>query len=370
MAHLHKKMKKGRPYYYIRESKRINGKPTIVNQVYLGTADAILARLKAAEPPLPNRFASKEFGALFVLNELDRTSINLAWLIDDTLPKRRKPAHLSMGDSLYYTVLNRAIAPRSKRQLAAWYEQTDIQHIRPVNLKDLSSQAIWNQWNRLSETDLEHLSERFFEQVQTLLPKPGGHFLFDTTNFYTYLGSTTPSELAKRGYNKAGKHQLRQIGLALITERTTGVPIYYRTYRGNQHDARFFDEQLPDIVKKLTQRGLQVNDLTLIFDKGMTSEANITRLDAQDHLHFITSYSLYLAPDLARIPLKHFQPLACPHNDKLKTKGQNSDQILYLQRHETFWGQRRQVLITYNPKTFRKKRYELGEKLAKVRPVL
>lgn len=370
MAHLHKKMKQGRAYYYIRESKRINGKPTIVNQVYLGTADTILARLTAADPPLPTRFASKEFGALFVLDQLDRTAINLAQLIDDTLPKPRRAAQLSIGQSLYYTVLNRAIAPRSKRQLAAWYDQTDIQHIRPVNLKALSPQAVWNQWNRLSEEHLERISQTFFQQVQTLLPKHGEHFLFDTTNFYTYLNSTTPSELARRGYNKAGKHQLRQVGLALITERTTGVPIYYRTYRGNQHDARFFEQHLPDIVATLTQRGLTVKALTLIFDKGMTSEANIIRLDAQAHLHFITSYSLYWAPDFARIALKHFKVLPCAHNDQLKAQGKGHDQILYVQREAMFWGQTRQVLITYNPKTFRKKRYELRDKLGKVRQVL
>jgi hypothetical protein len=39
MAHLHKKMKKGRPYYYIREIARVNGKPTVVSQVYLGSLE-------------------------------------------------------------------------------------------------------------------------------------------------------------------------------------------------------------------------------------------------------------------------------------------------------------------------------------------
>jgi len=41
MAHLYKKVKKGREYYYIRENQRVKGKSTTVNQVYLGTADKV-----------------------------------------------------------------------------------------------------------------------------------------------------------------------------------------------------------------------------------------------------------------------------------------------------------------------------------------
>ena len=42
MAHIHKKMKKGRPYYYVRETARVNGKPRVVNQVYLGSPERIM----------------------------------------------------------------------------------------------------------------------------------------------------------------------------------------------------------------------------------------------------------------------------------------------------------------------------------------
>ncbi len=41
MAHLYKKIKKGHEYYYIRETQRVYGKPTTVNQVYLGATDKV-----------------------------------------------------------------------------------------------------------------------------------------------------------------------------------------------------------------------------------------------------------------------------------------------------------------------------------------
>jgi hypothetical protein len=42
MAHIIKKMKNGRPYYYVRETARVDGKPRVVTQIYLGTIERIL----------------------------------------------------------------------------------------------------------------------------------------------------------------------------------------------------------------------------------------------------------------------------------------------------------------------------------------
>ncbi len=46
MASLTKKMVRGRPYYYVRECKRIAGKPTIVWQKYLGRLEDIVAAVE------------------------------------------------------------------------------------------------------------------------------------------------------------------------------------------------------------------------------------------------------------------------------------------------------------------------------------
>jgi hypothetical protein len=42
MAHLHKKVKQGKTYYYIREMARVQGKPKVVNQIYLGSVERIM----------------------------------------------------------------------------------------------------------------------------------------------------------------------------------------------------------------------------------------------------------------------------------------------------------------------------------------
>ena len=73
MAHIHKKIKKGRPYYYIREIQRVDGKPKVVSQVYLGSIDAIAKRFQGTEQGRkPLRLQSHSFGALFLVNEMEK----------------------------------------------------------------------------------------------------------------------------------------------------------------------------------------------------------------------------------------------------------------------------------------------------------
>src|SRR5512137_1518071 len=67
MASLIKKMKKGRPYYYAVESARVNGKPRIVWQKYLGTVDAIVKRLAQTRPEKPHEAVLFEAGGVAAL---------------------------------------------------------------------------------------------------------------------------------------------------------------------------------------------------------------------------------------------------------------------------------------------------------------
>ena len=49
-----KKMKKGKAYYYATQSGRVNGRPRIVWQKYLGSVDAILKRFEQTAPVKPS----------------------------------------------------------------------------------------------------------------------------------------------------------------------------------------------------------------------------------------------------------------------------------------------------------------------------
>ncbi len=135
MAHLHKKIKKGRPYYYIREMARVNGKPKVVNQVYLGSPERILEMaLGSKDSDSPTKIQVQEFGALWLANLIDQ-KIGLAQIVDDVVPngKAKGENGPTVGEFFLYAAFNRMIDSCSKRALSDWFKDTAIQQIRPVS---------------------------------------------------------------------------------------------------------------------------------------------------------------------------------------------------------------------------------------------
>ena len=51
-------------YYYLVESARVDGKPRIVSQEYLGTAEELAAAMRGGGLGLPDRTRHKDFGAV------------------------------------------------------------------------------------------------------------------------------------------------------------------------------------------------------------------------------------------------------------------------------------------------------------------
>jgi len=102
---------KGRPYYYVRETARVDGKPKVVNQVYLGSPERLL-EMATAPPGELKKLQVQEYGSLLIADLVDR-EIGLAQIIDDVLG-RENGAGSSTGEYFLYAVLNRMIDARSR----------------------------------------------------------------------------------------------------------------------------------------------------------------------------------------------------------------------------------------------------------------
>jgi transposase len=366
MAHIHKKMKKGRPYYYVRETARVDGKPKVVNQVYLGSAERIrdLALGKGFEC---KKLAALEYGALWLGNLIDG-EVGLVTLIDSVIPRGRKELGPTVGEYFLYAVFNRMVDACSKRVLPEWYEHTAIQSIRPVAIEKLDSQRFWEKWERVSEKDIERIASLFFKKIAELQGPVTGCFLFDTTNYYTYMASKTQSELAVRGKNKEGKDWLRQVGVALLVSRASQIPLFYREYEGNRHDSKVFLCLIEEIVSAM--RSSSSSELTVVFDKGMNSDDNIGCIDAMPGVHFITTYSPYYADDLVRVKPSEFKPVDSAKNRELERLGREDDRLVAYRTSRELWGKERTVIVTYNPLTAAKQRYGFEKKLLAIQDFL
>lgn len=370
MTHLYKKIIKGRTYWYLRETMRVEGKVRVKWQKYLGTPDAIKERLDAASSQCdPVRLITEAYGAVFVADLLERRLGTIA-MIDSIVPRHRNEVGPTVGEYFFYAWANRLVAPKSKRALEDWYRKTAIQLIRPIDLSQLTSQRYWEKWERVSADAVEKIGDAFLKKIWEEQKVPPECVLFDTTNYFTYMSSHTDSELAQRGHNKAGKHQLRQIGIGLLVDRNTQLPLYYRAYEGNKHDSKYFRNIIDEMFGILCDFNKTKQRLTVVFDKGMNSDENIEFIDESTRIHFITTYSPYFAEDLAATDIKRFVPLSIRGNVRKDEDGRSADKMSAFRTKLDLWGKERTIVVTHNPVNARKKSYSLAQKLESVREVL
>src|SRR5271169_6237686 len=169
MAHIHKKMKKGRPYYYVRETARVNGKSKVVSQIYLGSAERIAQLASGGRGAECAKLAVEEYGALWLANLMDN-QVEIASIVDSVIKKGKKEKGPSVGEYFLYAALNRMVDPCSKRALPEWYRATAIQQIRPVDIAELDSKRYWDKWDRVREKDIEKIASLFFEKIRGIEP--------------------------------------------------------------------------------------------------------------------------------------------------------------------------------------------------------
>jgi transposase len=344
MASLIKKTIRGRAYYYARECRRVDGKPTIVWQKYLGRADDIIAALAparpGAKPPEPPREAViTDFGAVAALFDLARR-LQLTEHIDRHVSKAGTGP--SVGTYLLLAAINRCVAPCSKVRIARWFEGTALRRLTDVRPSQLTSQRFWDHMTRVSaqaivsiERDLtDHLVRHFDIDVRRVL--------FDATNFFTFIDTFNDrSGLARRGKSKEGRAALRIVGLALLVTADFHIPLCHHTYPGNQPDGPTFAGLTDELIDRHRRIAGQVESVTLIFDKGNCSADNLRALEDSPY-HFISSLVPTYHPELLKIPSRRFHSLAADGLPRVRA---------YRTTKEVF-GVERTVVVTYNEALF------------------
>ena len=370
MPHLYKKTSSGRTYWYLRETHRVQGKVKVKWQKYLGTPETLMAKLEEVEQSKKAaKLRTEAFGSVFLTHLLEQ-ELDTISLIDSIVPRRANEKGPSVGEYFFYAWANRMIAPKSKRALKDWYNKTAIQHLRPVNLRDLSSERYWEKWNRVSKEHIEEIASKFFAQIWKKLDLGTETLLFDTTNYFTYMATKTESELAKRGNNKASKHHLRQVGVGVLQDRESSLPLYYTVYSGNLHDSKLFHQVLDEIFGVIAGFADSDKQVTVVFDKGMNSKENISYIDGHQHIHFVTTYSPYYLEYEAKRDPESFVLLDIPKNRELIAKENEEDCLRAYRTTLELWGRSRTLVVTFNPVTKRKKMHDLTRKLDRIRSEL
>lgn len=357
----------GTTYYYLRETKRVNGKPKVVSTIYLGSAASIQERLLN---PKPAEVSFQEFGgsaAAFSIAE----ALDVIAIVDRHVPKRGHQGP-SVGQYLLLAALNRCVAPASKSQIGSWYRETVLQRLLPMTAGQLTSQRFWDNMDRVSSEQIAAIEQELAQNAVTRFGLDLRCVLFDATNFYTFVDSfNTRAQLPQRGHAKQGHDNLRLLGLAVLATSDGDVPLLHHTYAGNLHDSVMFQSVTERLFARCRALSEQVEEITLIFDKGNNSEANLELVE-QGPLHFVGSLVLTQHEDLMAI-----------QRDQMRRLDRSQLPAVWAYRTEkTVFGVKRTVLVTFNLNLFtsqkktmtreinkrKRKLAKLQEKLLQVRP--
>ncbi len=338
MAYITRKRIKGITYYYAEESERVNGKPRRKWQKYLGPLPKIIEAVEGT--PRQPKYAEifKLGGPAAYLNAVERT--NMIQIIDSVLPKRKQG--LSVGFYLTLAAINRGIEAVSKRSMWNWFQNTVLIRIFPeADKASLSSQRFWDNMSLIKE---DQIRDAWMKLVNSILDREQIDLSctsFDGTNFYSFIGSfNARCSLAKRGKNKQGRRDLRQINYALFCTRKDHFPLYFDVFEGNQHDSKAFGRVIERFFQAFENRKPDISGITIVFDKGNNSEENLNRFDEDSDFHFVGSVKPDDHKDLSLISNSDACFKVLSHS-KL-------DQVKAFRTKKKIYGREMTVVVTFN----------------------
>ncbi len=303
-------------YYYLVESARVDGKPRIVSQEYLGTAEEVMAKLAGGGAGEPVRSQHKQFGDLAaVWSVLQR--LGVAEVIDTVAP-RRADAAVSVGTYIALATANRIVAPCSKLAFADWWASTAGSRWVKTPAGALDHRRFWDAMDHLDAEALRRIETELGRRMVTEFGLDLSGLVLDMTNFATYIDSANDrAPIAQRGRAKQKRTDLRLVGLALVVTRDGGVPVVSHAYPGDRPDVTQFPTVIDELVTRYRALNTPMESLTVVYDAGQNSADNHALIE-ESGLGFVGSLPPSDHPDLLAIPRKTYVAVDADHYPGLR----------------------------------------------------
>jgi len=336
-----------------------NGKSKRVWEVTIARKDKIsemlpeIKRRFSKKPPIPQQF---EFGLVYGLFSISK-ELGLIEIINRCTPKRKQG--FSVGEYVTLLALNRAVALNSKSRVRKWFDKTALSRYFPDISESLTTQNILNQMEYLDEEIIRCIEEKVCKKLYSEFGLKSDCFLFDPTNFFTYIREYKKNTIAQRGHNKRKRNDLRQVSLSLlVTREECNVPLMHKTYEGNVPDATHFKQVLDFMKKRFKAIGLELHQVTLVFDKGNNSKDAYKFLDSKN-IHFVSSIrpSMNVSKPLLDVPLSEYE--------ELWTKKNGRKVFVYRTTTTAYLGKQNTLISTFDEDTLTLQEYNLDESFNK-----
>ena len=354
MAFIVGKKQDGKTYYYLAESARVNGKPRIVSQRYLGSAEEIAARLSETGPGEPDRTRHLAFGDLAaVWGMLER--LGVAGIVDEVVGPRRGDARASVGTYIALAVANRLVDPCSKLAFAKWWAKTAGDRWVRLPAAAFDHRRFWDAMDAISADQLIEIERRIITRMVEVFAVDLSGLVLDMTNFATYIDSGNDrAPIAQRGHAKQKRTDLRLIGLGLVVSTDGGIPLVSHAYSGNRPDVTQFPEMVNELVARFGAIAQDAGELTLVYDAGQNSQDN-QELIEDSPLHFVGSLPPSDHPDLLAVPKRRYKTV-----DKQHFPG-----LTAFETRKLVFGHERRLVVTHSQNLHTKQARGFDQTIAK-----
>lgn len=250
----------------------------VSRQVVLGPADAApVADLAKTRTVGTKRVG--DVGALgWVAEQLD-----VVRLIDEACGPAGAATGPSVGELALAVAVQRACAPGSKRDVAAFLEAS-VPRLSCLPAERFTGQAFHRAAGSVTTEHLERAQLAIAHAAVTRFGLSAEVLAFDSTNFDTHIATTTVGALARRGHAKSKRHDLRVVGLGVLVSETGHVPLLHRTYPGNRSDQAMLTSCLMGLAQlhdalDAAEGGPRKSGRTIVRDGGFWSEQLELELD-------------------------------------------------------------------------------------------
>jgi transposase len=342
-------------YYYLVESARVDGKPRIVSQEYLGSAEEVMAKLTGVSAGEPVRSQHKRFGDLAaVWAMLER--LDVAGVVDRVVPRYANAA-ASVGTYLMLATANRIVDPCSKLAFAEWWATTAGPRWVKMSDAALDHRRFWDAMDRVSEADLRAVETELGRRMVAEFGLDLSGLVLDMTNFATFIDTgNEKAPIAQRGKAKQKRTDLRLVGLALVVTRDGGIPVVSHAYAGDRPDVTQFTSVVDELLARYRDLTAQVESLTMVYDAGQNSRDNHALIE-DTGIGFVGSLPPSDHPGLLAIPAARYTAV-----DADRYPG-----LTCVDTHVRALGVTRRAVLTHSPTLHAKQSRGFDQTLGKAR---
>ena len=297
---------KGRTYrsYYIARSYRDqHGRPRKETLFRLGQltpqqAQTIQMILRVASDPSAVICRLEDILPISSLDYLDLAVAKALWEeYNLSAAFSRTESESDVPTSLVAEVLtiNRCVAPSSHYAIERWLRKTTLPQMLGVPPERFNDDKLYYELDKIAEAK-EQIEEHLFSLLQRRDPESMRFLTYDLTTSY-FVGVQCP--LSRFGHSKDNRPGTRQVLLGLLVNRN-GLPFHWDVWPGNTAETTTLRH-----VADVCRRRFELQNVTLVFDRGIVSEENLKAIE-EEGLHYISTLDRNQLPSVPNAPLDLF----------------------------------------------------------------